>query len=59
MVNRAQGERAPINRLANQYTPWFTLLTLLIAGLVALLTRDMVRAVAVLVVATPCPEFGG
>jgi P-type E1-E2 ATPase len=55
MVQRAQGERAPINRLANQYTPVFTLLTLAIAGAVLSLTGDTVRALAVLVVATPCP----
>jgi heavy metal translocating P-type ATPase len=55
MVQRAQGERAPINRLANQYTPMFTLLTLAIAGAVLSLTGDTVRALAVLVVATPCP----
>jgi heavy metal translocating P-type ATPase len=55
MVQRAQGERAPINRLANQYTPLFTLLTLAVAGLVLLVAHDTVRALAVLVVATPCP----
>lgn len=55
MVQHAQGERAPINRLANQYTPLFTLLTLAIAGGVLAVTADAVRALAVLVVATPCP----
>lgn len=54
MVQQAQGERAPINRLANRYTPWFTLLTVCTAGGVLLL-GDPVRALAVLVVATPCP----
>src|SRR4029077_9185817 len=44
MVQHAQGERAPNNRLANQYTPVFTLLTLFIAGLVVLVTRDTTRA---------------
>jgi heavy metal translocating P-type ATPase len=55
MVQQAQGERAPINRLANRYTPAFTLLTLAIAGLTLLLTHSTLRALAVLVVATPCP----
>ncbi len=55
MVQTAQGERAPINRLANQYTPAFTLLTLSIAALVLLFTHSGVRALSVLVVATPCP----
>jgi heavy metal translocating P-type ATPase len=55
MVQQAQGERAPINRLANQYTPAFTLLTLAVAALALLLTHSALRALAVLVVATPCP----
>lgn len=55
MVQRAQGEKAPINRLANQYTPVFTLVSLTIAGLAYSLTGDAIRALAVLVVATPCP----
>jgi len=55
MVQRAQGERAPINRLANQYTPAFTAVTLLVTGAVLLFTHDPVRGLSVLVVATPCP----
>jgi len=55
MVQAAQGERAPINRLANRFAPAMTLVTLLTAGGVLVLTRDPVRALAVLVVATPCP----
>jgi len=55
MVQQAQGERAPINRLANHYTPAFTLLTLAISALTLLTTHDSVRALSVLVVATPCP----
>jgi heavy metal translocating P-type ATPase len=55
MVQRAQGEKAPINRLANQYTPAFTLLTLAVSTLAYAATHDSSRALAVLVVATPCP----
>src|SRR5262249_30653835 len=55
MVQQARGERAPINRLANRSTPPFTFLTLAIGLGVWLATRDPVRALAVLVVATPCP----
>lgn len=55
MVQQAQGERAPINRLANAYTPFLTLVTLTLALFVLLLTHDAVRALSVLVVATPCP----
>ncbi len=55
MVQEAQGERAPINRLANRYTPLFTFFTLFMALGVWLLTHDGARTLAVLVVATPCP----
>ncbi len=55
MVKQAQGERAPINRIANRYTPVFTLITLTAAALTFLLTRDPSRSLSVLVVATPCP----
>jgi heavy metal translocating P-type ATPase len=55
MVQNAQGERAPINRLANKYTPAFTGFAFMLAIGAGLLSHDPVRAVAVLVVATPCP----
>jgi heavy metal translocating P-type ATPase len=55
MVQNAQGERAPINRLANKYTPAFTGIAFALAVGAGILSRDPVRAVAVLVVATPCP----
>jgi heavy metal translocating P-type ATPase len=55
MVQHAQGERAPINRLANKYTPAFTLITLAVAIIAYLVSREPTRALAVLVVATPCP----
>jgi heavy metal translocating P-type ATPase len=55
MVQHAQGERAPINRLANKYTPAFTILAFVLAVGAGILSHDPVRAVAVLVVATPCP----
>lgn len=55
MVQQAQGERAPIQRLADRYTLPFTLLTITSAGLLWLGFHDPVRALAVLVVATPCP----
>jgi len=55
MVQQAQGERAPINRLANRFAPGMTLLTIVIASLVLLLTHNPTHALSVLVVATPCP----
>ena len=42
-------------RLADRYALWFLAATILIAGAAWLATGDPIRALAVLVVATPCP----
>jgi heavy metal translocating P-type ATPase len=55
LMQEAQENKAPIHRLADRYSVGFTLITLVIAGLAWLLSRDSVYALAVLVVATPCP----
>ncbi|MGP8473279.1 heavy metal translocating P-type ATPase [Burkholderia sp. PR2] len=55
MVERAQHERGPAVRLADRYAAFFVLASLLVAGIAWLLTGDVTRALAVLVVATPCP----
>lgn len=55
MVQAAQRERSPAARLADQYAVFFVLVSLLVAGASWLVTGDVVRALAVLVVATPCP----
>src|SRR6266704_2741462 len=52
---QAQSRKAPFVRLANRYALGFVPVTLLIAGAAWLLSGDPVRALAVLVVATPCP----
>jgi len=41
--------------MADRYAVWFTPFTLLVCFAVYLLTRDPIRVLAVLVVATPCP----
>jgi heavy metal translocating P-type ATPase len=46
---------APVVRLADRYAAWFLPLSLAVAGLAWLISGSAVRAVAVLVVATPCP----
>ncbi|MEU7243196.1 heavy metal translocating P-type ATPase [Streptomyces sparsogenes] len=48
-------ESAPVVRLADRYAAWFLPLSLAVAGVAWLLSGSAVRAVAVLVVATPCP----
>ena len=55
LAAQAQAENAPLVRLADRYATWFLPLTLLVAGAAWLASGSPVRAVAVLVVATPCP----
>ncbi len=55
LVEAAHNSKAHMSRLADRYALAFLLTTLSISGLAWLLTGDPVRAVAVLVVATPCP----
>lgn len=55
LVQSAQASSAPFVRLANRYAVIFVPITLALAGIAWLLTGDPVRAVAVLVIATPCP----
>ncbi|MER6185898.1 heavy metal translocating P-type ATPase [Streptomyces sp. NPDC001652] len=55
LAQQAGAESAPLVRLADRYAAWFLPLAVAVAGLAWLLTGSAVRAVAVLVVATPCP----
>jgi len=55
LAEQAGAESAPLIRLADRYAAWFLPLTLAIAGVAWLASGSAVRAVAVLVVATPCP----
>ncbi|GGM32187.1 hypothetical protein GCM10012279_58870 [Micromonospora yangpuensis] len=55
LAEEATARKAPMVRLADRYAAVFVPFTLLLAGLGWLLSGDVVRAVAVLVVATPCP----
>ncbi|OOK72438.1 HAD ATPase, P-type, IC family protein [Mycobacterium kansasii] len=55
MAQQAGAETAPIVRLADRYAAWFLPLSLLLASAAWLASGSAVRAVAVLVVATPCP----
>lgn len=55
LVESAQQSKAPMARLADRYSLVFLLVTLVLATLAWWLSGDPIRAVAVLVVATPCP----
>lgn len=55
LVEQAQASSAPFVRAADRFAVLFVPLTLVLAGGTWLVSGDPVRAVAVLVVATPCP----
>ncbi|MFL1597257.1 MULTISPECIES: heavy metal translocating P-type ATPase [Gordonia] len=55
MAGDAAADRAPVVRIADRLAVWFVPLALGVAGISWLVSGSMTRAVAVLVVATPCP----
>ena len=55
LVTAAQTAKAPFTRLADRYALIFLPLTLGIALLAWLISGDLIRSLAVLVAATPCP----
>ena len=55
LVGQAQASSAPFVRAADRFAVLFVPVTLILAGVAWALSGDPVRAVAVLVVATPCP----
>jgi len=55
LVAEAQASKAPFVRMADRYALWFLPLTLGVAGLAWVISGSPVRALAVVVVATPCP----
>jgi heavy metal translocating P-type ATPase len=55
LVTQAQASRAPFVRLADRYALAFVPLTLAVAAAAWLMSGEATRALAVLVVATPCP----
>ncbi len=55
LVKEAQSQKAPFVRLADRYALVFLPLTLSIAAVAWIVSGHAVRALAVLVVATPCP----
>ncbi|HXE46323.1 MAG TPA: heavy metal translocating P-type ATPase [Conexibacter sp.] len=55
LVRQAERQRAPFVRVADRYAAIFLPVTLLAAGAAWALSGDPVRALAVVIVATPCP----
>ena len=55
LIEAAQRSKAPMARLADRFAMAFLALTVVLAGGAWLWSGDPIRALAVLVVATPCP----
>jgi heavy metal translocating P-type ATPase len=55
LVRTAQASKAPLQRVADRYAVWFTPVTLALCAVTVLVTHDWMRALAIVVVATPCP----
>jgi heavy metal translocating P-type ATPase len=55
LVRTATASKSPLQRLADRYAVWFTPATLVVCALAWYSSGDPTRALAVLVVATPCP----
>jgi heavy metal translocating P-type ATPase len=55
LVEQAQSQRAPVMRIADRYAGIFLPVTMVVAGAAWAASGDAVRALAVVVVATPCP----
>ena len=55
LVEQSQRQRAPFVRMADRYAGFFLPVTLVLAGAAWAVSGDPVRALAVVVVATPCP----
>lgn len=55
LVEQAQAEKPPFTRMADRYAGIFLPVTIALAGAAWALSGEAIRALAVLVVATPCP----
>jgi len=54
LILDAERTRIPLMRLIDQYSAWYTPITLMVAGVVWFFTRDMQRTISILVIACPC-----
>ena len=54
LIVEAEASRTPVMRLIDRYAKWYTPLILMLAGAVLFFTRDVERAVAMLVISCPC-----
>ncbi|MEK7996597.1 MAG: cation-translocating P-type ATPase, partial [Planctomycetota bacterium] len=54
LIIQAEQTKIPIMRIIDRYVKWYTPTVLMIAGIVLFFTRDMNRAITILVVSCPC-----
>ena len=54
LILDAERTKIPLMRLIDQYSAWYTPITLMLAGVVWFFTRDMQITISILVIACPC-----
>jgi Cd2+/Zn2+-exporting ATPase len=54
LIMQAEQTKIPIMRIIDRYVKWYTPTILMVAGIVLFFTRDMNRAITILVVSCPC-----
>jgi len=54
LITQAEESRTPVSRIVNRYVSWYTPTILMCAAIVLFFTRDLDRAIAMLIVACPC-----
>ncbi|MEW5802974.1 MAG: FtsH protease activity modulator HflK [bacterium] len=54
LVEEAQSQKAPIQKVADKYAKFFVPVIILVAAGSFLITRDLVRSVSILIIACPC-----
>jgi Zn2+/Cd2+-exporting ATPase len=54
LIMQAEQTKIPIMRIIDRYVRWYTPTILMIAGIVLFFTRDIDRAITILVVSCPC-----
>ena len=54
LISKAEGTKTPVMRIIDRYARWYVPSIMALAGAVLFITRDLSRAVAMVVVACPC-----
>jgi Cd2+/Zn2+-exporting ATPase len=54
LILQAEKSRTPIMRMVDRYATWYTPIVLMLAAMVLFFTRDMSRAISMIVIACPC-----